>query len=90
MQCVEDGHRHLIAPGLHLFLIPITVEADIGAGKLLRKCEAVVPFADQDVADLAASVEVIDAAAGAATGMQQRDQNFPMLGIIGPVDPRLR
>ena len=61
-----------------------------GAGDVFREGLAVVTFADQDVANQAASMHVIDTAARLTARSRQAQEHFADFAPFGAVVPGLR
>src|SRR5438874_741400 len=67
----------------------MAVQANSGIGHIFREGEAIVAFAREDIADLAAGVHFIDAAGGVATGVAEDDKHFAFVAVVGTIEPSL-
>src|SRR5437899_12753718 len=86
---VEDHHGKLCTEAVEIFFRPVAVESR-GAGNVFGKGLTEVAFTDQDVADQASSVNVIDPAAGLAASIGQAEKYLAISGELRTVVPGLR
>ena len=88
VQGVQDNHGEFGAKVVEFAFTPSAIETH-GPGDVFGKGLAVVAFADQDVTDEASGVDVIDAAAGLATGGGQAEEYFADVAELCAVVPGL-
>src|SRR5689334_14032311 len=81
METIEHDHGHLSAPTLQFLFFEMPVQAD-GVGQVFGEGEMILPFANQNVADLAPCIEVVQVTRGVAGTINKSQQNFAMFRII--------
>ena len=86
---IQDDHREFCAEVVEFIFAPAAIQAR-GAGDVFGKSLAVVALANEDVADEASGVDVVDAAAGLAAGIGQAEKDFADASELGAVVPGLR
>src|SRR5580658_2582897 len=87
-QRVQGDHGELGAEGVEFGFAPAAIQAH-RSGDVFRESLAVVAFADENVADEASGVNVVDAAAGLAAGGRQAQKYFADFAKLRAVVPRL-
>src|SRR5215469_11597058 len=85
---VEDHHGEFGAEAIEFFLGPEAVEAG-GSGDVFGEGVAEVALADEDIAQKASGVNVVDAAAGLAVSVGEAEENFALIGELGTKVPAL-
>jgi hypothetical protein len=87
-QGVQHHHGKFGAPAIDLLFVPLPVEADDSL-EVFRESQAKAPFAVQDVACLAAGVQIVHPACGTGRAIHERKESLPDLPETRMVEPGL-
>ncbi len=87
-QGIEDDHGQFVAEGVEFVFGPTAVQAH-RSSDVLREGLAIIAFANQDVADEASGMHVVDAAAGLPASRGETKEHFANPAKLGAVVPRL-
>src|SRR5437868_6026710 len=89
LKSVERSHGHLGAPHVHLFLVPVTVQADGRVGEIFGKTQAVVALTNQSVTELTAGVRSVDTTTGAVFAIGKDEKDLALFAVVRTVEPGL-
>src|ERR1700733_8722404 len=85
---IEGDHGEFVAEGVEFAFAPAAIQAH-GVPDVIGESLAIITFTDQDIADEASGMNVIDAAAGLAMGIGQAEKYFSDSAEFGTVVPGL-
>src|SRR5215469_165033 len=86
---VQHDGWNLISPFLELVLRPTAVKAN-GARQVLGEAETVFAFPHESVAELAASVDIVNSPCGVSIGVDKTQENLTIAAVLRMVVPGLR